>query len=410
MDHRCVEQEAADILADRGGLAGCHAQEHFELDALGNPALLGQEPGEGNIEEVVTGDADADGVNALRGEGVVDDVLVAGVRVLLGAPGSQRPVVQRGFDLLHGEVGTLDDADLDGCATFGATRRGPLLQFLHGTKCVRQVGLEDNAGFQVLELRHVQDALEHRDGHAEVLVFLHVQVDELGLGEGRCEAVERGELLNNVVDGFVEGPRGVRGNCGGFLDGDVVNVLAGQQLQGAFQTTLGFVLAQDGFAEEVHVQVHAVLADLADGRTELGVGGVNDQVAHHLAEHAAGDRDDNLRQDRGQDATHPDSAAHVPGKELGNLRGELGEFTAGDRQVLGADDAVDESNREVKAVRVLQDAGEALGGDVHGDLAGFSQPVADQSNGFLGQSIELPRFLGARGGGIREGAGHGGSF
>ncbi len=124
----------------------------------------------------------------LRSQGVVDDVLVAGVGVLLGAPpGRQRPVVQGSFNLLHGgEVGSLDHADLDGSATLGAAGRSPLLEFLHGTKGVREVGLEDDAGLEVLELGHVQDALEYRDGHAEVLVFLHVQVDELGLG-GRMQ-------------------------------------------------------------------------------------------------------------------------------------------------------------------------------------------------------------------------------
>ncbi len=188
----------------------------------------------------------------------------------------------------------------------------------------------------------------------------------LGLGEGCSQAIQRGELLHHVVDGFVEGPRGVRCHGGGFLDGNVVHVIAGKELERSIQAALGFVFAQDCFTEEVHVQVNTVLTDLGDGRAELGVGGVHDQVAHHFAEHAAGDRDDYLRDDRSHDATYAYSAAHVPREELGHLGSELCELAAGDRQVLGADDAVDESDSEVKAVRVLQDAGEALRGHIHG--------------------------------------------
>ena len=49
---------------------------------------------------------------------------------------------------------------------------------------VRQVGLQHDAGLQVLELGLVQDPGEDRHGHVQVLVFLHVQVDELGARAG----------------------------------------------------------------------------------------------------------------------------------------------------------------------------------------------------------------------------------
>ena len=121
-------------------------------------------------------------------------------------------------------------------------------------------------------------------------------------GEGGRAGEQRGELLHDVLHGLVEGPGGVRGHGGGDLDGDVVDVRAGQQRVGALEPAGGLVLAQDCLAEEVDVELDAVLADLGDGRAQLGVGGVHDQVAHHFAEHAAGDRDDHLRQDRGHGA------------------------------------------------------------------------------------------------------------
>ncbi|BAS14621.1 hypothetical protein AHiyo8_29240 [Arthrobacter sp. Hiyo8] len=138
----------------------------------------------------------------------------------------------------------------------------------------------------------------------------------------------------------------------------------------------------------------AVLLDLGDGRAKLGIGGVHDQVAHHVAEDFACDRDDHLRQDRSHDAAGAHSSAHVPRKEGRDLRGKLGQVAAGDGQILRADDAVDESHREVQAVRILQDAGEALRGNVNGYLRGFGEPVSNQLDGFVGQLLEVSGFRG----------------
>ena len=178
--------------------------------------------------------------------------------------------------------------------------------------------------------------------------------------QGRGAGEERGELLHDVLHGLVEGPGGVRGHGRGDLDGDVVDVRAGQQGVRALEPAGGLVLAEHGLAEEVDVELDAVLADLGDGRAQLGVGGVDNQVADHFAQHAAGDRDDHLRQDRGHGAAEADGAAHVPGQERRDLGGEGGEVAGGDLQVLGTDDAVDEPDREVQAVGVLQDPGELL--------------------------------------------------
>ena len=60
VDHRGVEQQRADVLLDGFGLALGHAEQHLEFDAWTHAALLGQEPGEGDVEQVVAGDADPD--------------------------------------------------------------------------------------------------------------------------------------------------------------------------------------------------------------------------------------------------------------------------------------------------------------------------------------------------------------
>ncbi|MCY1231619.1 hypothetical protein D9M72_440740 [compost metagenome] len=58
-------------------------------------------------------------------------------------------------------------------------------------------------------------------------------------------------------------------------------------------------------------------------------------------------------------------------------------------QVFRADHAVDEADREVEPVGVLQHAGELFSGGVHGNLGGLRQPVAHQTDGFPGQSLGL---------------------
>ncbi len=179
MDYRSVEEEGTDVALHRFGLAGGHAEKHLELDARGDTARFAQEVGEGDVEQVVAGNTDADVTDALRGQRVVDDRLIGGVGVLLGAPGRQRPAVQVGVDLFHRQVGALHDADLDRCAAVCGPGCCPFLEAHHGAECIRQIGLEDDAGFQVVELRLLEQTGEDSDGQVEVLVFLHVQVDEL---------------------------------------------------------------------------------------------------------------------------------------------------------------------------------------------------------------------------------------
>ena len=73
------------------------------------------------------------------------------------------------------------------------------------------------------------------------------------------------------------------------------------------------------------------------------------------------------------------------GRKAGTFGASAARLRAATLQVLGADDAVDESDREVQAVGVLQHAGELLGRGVDGYLCGFGEPVADQLDGVVGE-------------------------
>ena len=134
--------------------------------------------GEGGGVEVVGGHADAQAARELLADHVVEQAVVVGVDLRLGDVWGDRPVVDLALDVLHGEVRALDQADLDRGAAVGHALLGKLRKVLDGLEGIRQVGLQHDAGLQVLEVRLADELLEQADGQVEVVVFLHVHVDE----------------------------------------------------------------------------------------------------------------------------------------------------------------------------------------------------------------------------------------
>ena len=158
--------------------AGGHAGQHLELDAVLDTSRGAQLVGKGNIKDVLSGHAQSDCAGALGGHRPVQHALVVGVGGLLGWPGRQLPTVDLGVHPLHGQVRALDDADLNARATRVHATACPLLEALKGTEGIGQVGLEDDAGLVAAHVRLVEDGREHRDRQVEVLVVLHVEVEE----------------------------------------------------------------------------------------------------------------------------------------------------------------------------------------------------------------------------------------
>ncbi len=329
VDDRRVEQQRADRATDRLGLPLRHAEQHLELDAVTDAALPGEQPGVRDVEQVVPGDADAHVRDALGREGPVEHALVVGVRVLLRVPGGERPPVHRGLDLLHRQVRALDEADLDVGTAAGTTSGRPLLQVLHRGERVRQVRLEHDAGFEVGELRLVEELREDRDRQVEVLVLLHVEVDELARRALHGATEERAELRDDVLDGVVERPRRVRVHGRRDLDRDVVDVVTGEEPLRALEPARGLLLTEHRLAEQVHVQSDAVALDLRDRRPQLGVGRVDDEVSDHLAEHPPRDRDDDTGQHRGHATAEPDEPAERGGQEPRRTGRDLPELPGG---------------------------------------------------------------------------------
>jgi hypothetical protein len=366
--HGRVQQQPADLLLDLLGLAGGHSEEHLELDPVLHAALPGEQPREGDVEQVVAGDADLHGGRVLRGEGVVEHPQIVGVGLALGRVCGERPAVHGGIHVLHGEVGALDQAHLDGGTAVGPTLGRPLGEPRDGADGIRKIRLQHDARLEGEQLRLVEDALEGRDGQVEILVLLHVQVDELGGGGCRCEFEQRGEPVGDLLDRLVERPHGQLADHGRHLDGDVVDIVTSEQRVGSLEPACGLRLAQDGFAEEVEVEPGAAGAELGDRRSEPRWRRVHDEVAHHPAQHPARDRDDEAREDRTEQAAEPDGEAHVPGQEARGLPGDEAQVPARDPQVFRAHDQVDEADGEVEPVGILQHPGEALGSRIRRGL------------------------------------------
>ena len=147
--------------------------------------------------------------------------------------------MDRGIHQFHWQVCALDDTDLDRSATLGNPLGRPFLQSHSGTQGIGQVGLQDDAGLQVSEFRTLEDSLEDRDGQVEILVLLHVEVDELLRAGGGRAFEKRLQMVHDVVDGIVEGPVVVRCHGRRHLDRDVVNVVALQQPKSTAEPVLG---------------------------------------------------------------------------------------------------------------------------------------------------------------------------
>jgi hypothetical protein len=252
---------------------------------------------------------------------------------------------------------------------------------------VGEVGLQHDAGFEVLQAGLVEDAREGRDRQVEVAVLLHVEVDELRLalsfGSGG-ELVERSELLDDIGHRLVERPHRQLAHDAGHLDRDVVDVVAGEEVAGALQTVPRFALAEHGLAEEVEVQAVAALAQLRDRGAELGGRGIQHEVPDHGAQHATRDRHDDAGDLRRPEAAGLDRGPQVAGQQRRGDVAQLGELAAGDAQVFRTHHAVDEADRERESVRVLEHFGQALGGRLDGVGLALDEPALHQGGDVFG--------------------------
>ena len=223
------------------------------------------------------GDAEVDDFGIFRLAGVVEHAFVVGIDAGFVEVGSLRPVVEFGIDFFHGEIGSFDEADFDGRASFFDTGTRPVGEFDLDGMGVGEVGLEDDAGAEVEELGFIEDGFKNVEGEVEVAVFLHVEVDEGGGGLFLRGAVELAESLGEDFFGVVVGGEVDLGENGGEFDGDVVGGVGGEGVDVLLETFLSFFFTEDGFAKEVEVDGGSLFfAEVEVFFERLGFGGEDD--------------------------------------------------------------------------------------------------------------------------------------
>ncbi len=333
--------------------------------------------------------------------------------------------MQFGLDALHREVRALDETHLDARATVGLALLRERDETLERRHRVRQVGLQDDARLEVVELRLRQQAREQLDRQVEVAVLLHVEVDELlldvaavdvrgaptrlacvGVGvtgvrrwrrrvarRAVRDAVDRTQPLEGALDGALGVPRRDLRDEAADLDRDVVDVVAREQLARLLGATRGLGLTEDGLAEQIDVEAEAVGVRLGEVLRERRVARVDDEVADELTQTRARRGHDDGRHRRREAGTEAEQLrvelAHEPGRLV---RRQARELARGGRVVLGARDAVDELHREVEALLVTQQRAELVARALLGlGLAGLGRvaPTVREGDGVLDEVVQF---------------------
>ena len=323
----------------------------------------------GDVEEVVARDSQVDSLGALRVAAVLHHALEVGVHLGLRRVGRLGPAMHGGLDALHGEVGALDDAQLDGRASAAtALDRPGGERALHPVR-LGQIRLEHDTRPERDELLLVEHLAKGRHRQVEVAMLLHVEVDELRrqVAVGVAVAMAQGLLVEDAqprlhaLHGVTEGHQVDLAEDGGHLHRDVLHVLAGEEGEIGFEPTRRFTLSQDRLAEQVEVQAHT-------RATALG------QVALELLLLARQDQRLGLVTQAGHDRGHHHArqvVAHDPAEHEGHslpplhevwsavAMEQIAELVGDPLGPATAEGLIDEGDGELFAARILHHAGEA---------------------------------------------------
>ncbi len=186
---------------------------------------------------------------------------IVGVDLSLVGSHRRRPAVQRRGDRFHIEVTAFDDTHLDPSTASCHTFFGKLQQLGLEAIGIGQISLNHDTGRIVQELGLGKSGEEHADGHVEVLVFFHVEVDKLRflLAVGRdvrivdgC-LVERGHAAYELREGLLVVQRvGLCIDTRNFHR-DVVDVGLFECLDGVVIALVSLFVSEYHLAEQVDV-------------------------------------------------------------------------------------------------------------------------------------------------------------
>ncbi len=356
---RRVEQDRAHVLDDRQGLGVGHPLQHLDID-LGAHAARGghlQRPGE--VEQVVAGDPDPDGVGVLRAHRGVDQALPRRVDVGLGPVGCRRPAVELALGGLHRQVGALHDPDLDRRPALLAPGARPGQESCEDRMALGQVGLQHDPGGHLGELRLGEHEGEHVDGQGEVAVLLHVEIDERVRRGRQGRAVEPSQPLGDSLHRalVIVGAQLCRDRRD--LHRDIGDLRAAEHLDDPVEAVGRLLLAEHGLAEHVDVEPRsfgrALGQVLAQG---CRLGGQDDpgRGLPDLPVHEPHRGNGGQRRELGE-RPQPHMIAHSEGvavRRLGSrAQGRCGACRVGDPHHL-----VGQRHRDRKAGRVPEQPGE----------------------------------------------------
>ncbi len=165
-----------------------------------------------------------------------------------------------GVDLLHREVGALDDAHLDRRTACGDSTDCPLPEALDHVVGVGEIGLQHDARRHATVRRLVEHAHERLDGQLEVGVLLHVEVDERRRRRRDGGVVDAPQGGADALDGVLERVHVEQGADRRDLHGDVVDVGTLQRGDHPRDALLCLGVGEDRLAEDVEVERDAFTA------------------------------------------------------------------------------------------------------------------------------------------------------
>jgi hypothetical protein len=308
-----------------------------------------------------------------------------------------------GLDALHGEVGALDDAQLDGRPAARPAGHCPLGQRpLHAMR-VGQIGLEDDARAQRQELRLVEDLRERGDGEVEVAVLLHVEVDELrgdpavgmGVAVAGRRVVEPAQALGHLRHRGAKRHEVDLAEHRRHLDRDVLDVVAGEEGEIGLHAPGRLRLAEDRLAQLIQIEPHAVAAPLCQIARELAFLAGQDDVLGLVAEARHDGRHHEAREVMRHRATKKEGDALPPVHVLRHAvaREEMRELIGDALGPVAAEGLVGQGDGQPLAVRIRHHARELgrarvlLGRLLRARLA---QQGLGQLDGAVGEGLAHP--------------------
>ena len=159
-------------------LGGGHTLEHFDVELVLDAALHREFVRGGHRVEVVRRRPDTNGVRVLRLQRHIEEPQIVGVDLGFRQVRGLLPVVDFGVHALHGQIRTLHNAHLDRRTALVDALVREVNEFVQSIQSVGQVGLKHDTGFEPHELVFTHELLKELDREVEILVFLHIHIDE----------------------------------------------------------------------------------------------------------------------------------------------------------------------------------------------------------------------------------------